>query len=44
MEFVEEFGNAVVGCSVFGDEVVSVGEDFLHHGVDNQFFADMVTC
>ena len=43
MEFVEEFSDAVVGFSVFGDEVVAVGEEFLHYGVDDEFFADMVT-
>jgi hypothetical protein len=42
LEFVEEFGDFVVGVAVFGDEVVAVGEDLLHYGIDNEFFADMV--
>ena len=43
LELVEEFGDAVVGFAVFVDEFGACGEEFLHDGVDYEFFADMVT-
>lgn len=42
LELVEEFGDAVVGFTVFVDEIGACGEEFLHYGVDYEFFADVV--